>query len=178
MPYASILARDRHNFPALERDGTRNSEELDEFVDARETPGPPSPLIMRGGKTGAKVVGNSKTMEELQLENEGLRSYLDNVTKRLYEFEAGAQASSFALHQSIKASMRQSPGASQAGTGISIDKLEEQIREAKKEMERMGKENEKLKGVIARYRDKFEKLKEGARVRRQGGPKEEGELSI
>lgn len=175
MPYASILARDRHNFPALEREGTRNSEELDEFVDARETPGPPSPLIMRGGKTGAKVVGSNKTMEELQLENEGLRSYLDNVTRRLYEFEAGAQASSFALHQSIKASMRQSPAASQAGTGINVEKLEEQIREAKKEMERMGRENDKLKGVVGRYRERWEKLKEGARVRREGGSREEGD---
>lgn len=175
MPYASILARDRHNFPALEREGTRNSEELDEFVDARETPGPPSPLIMRGGKTGAKVAGSNKTMEELQLENEGLRSYLDNVTRRLYEFEAGAQASSFALHQSIKASMRQSPAASQAGTGINVEKLEEQIREAKKEIERMGRENDKLKGVVGRYRERWEKLKEGARVRREGGPREEGD---
>lgn len=175
MPYASILARDRHNFPALERDGTRNSEEMDEFVDARETPGPPSPLIMRSGKTVPMVAGGNKTMEELQLENTGLRSSLDNVTKRLYEFEMGAQASSFALHQSIKASMRQSPGASQAGTGIDTEKLEEQIREATKEMERMGRENEKLKGVVGRYRERWEKLKEGARVRREGGPREEGD---
>lgn len=103
MPYASILARDRHSFPGFERDGTRNSEDLDEFVDARETPGPPSPLMMRNGKAGAKVLGSNKTMEELQLENEGLRSNLDNVTRRLHEFEIGAQASSFALQQSIKA---------------------------------------------------------------------------
>lgn len=176
MPYASILARDRHSFPALERDGTRNSEEMDEFVDARETPGPPSPLTIRSGKPGAKAPGSNKTMEELQLENEGLRSYLDNVTKRLYEFEMGAQASSFAFHQSIKASMRQSPAASQAGTaGNGVEKLEEQVREARKEMERMGRENEKLKGVVGRYRERWEKLKEGARVRREGGPKEEGE---
>lgn len=174
MPYASILARDRHNFAALEREGTRNSEELDEFVDARETPGPPSPLIVRSGTTGTKVAGSNKTMEELQLENEGLRSYLDNVSRRLWEFEAGAQASSFALQQSIKA-MRQSPAASQASAGISVERLEEQVREAKSEMERMGKENEKLKGVVGRYRERWEKLKEGARVRREGGPKEEGE---
>ena len=169
MPYASILARDRHNFPAQERDGTRNSEDMD----ARETPGPPSPLMMRSGKMGAKVAANNKTMEELQLENEGLRSYLDNVTRRLHEFEVGAQASSLAFQQSIKASMRQSPAASQAG--INVESLEERIREAKIEMETMRTENEKLKGVIGRYRERWEKLKEGARVRREGGPKEEGE---
>ena len=179
MPYASILARDRHNFPGLERDGTRNSEDTDEFVDARETPGPPSPLMKRGGKVGAKAAGgviNNKTMEELQLENEGLRSYLDNVTRRLHEFEVGAQASSFALQQSIKASMRQqSPGASSAGGLLQVENLEEKIREARLEMEKMRAENEKLKGVIGRYRERWEKLKEGARVRREGGPKDEGE---
>ena len=174
MPYASILARDRYNFPALERDNTRNSEELDEFVDARETPGPPSPLMTRSGKTGAKASSGNKTMEELQLENEGLRKSLDTLSKRLWEFEAGAQASSVALQQSIRA-MRQSPGASQAGTGVNTEELEEQIREARMEMERMDKENEKLKGVVGRYRERWEKLKEGARVRREGGPKEEGE---
>ena len=174
MPYASILARDRHNFPAFERESTRNSEDMDEFVDARETPGPPSPLMTRSGKPpGAKAAGSNKTMEELQLENEGLRSYLDNVTRRLHEFEVGAQASSFAFQQSIKASMRQSPAASQAG--INVENLEERIREARMEMERMRTENEKLKGVIGRYRERWEKLKEGARVRREGGPKEEGE---
>ena len=173
MPYASILARDRYNFPGLERDGTRNSEDMDEFVDARETPGPPSPLMTRSGKPGAKVAGSNKTMEELQLENEGLRSYLDNVTRRLHEFEVGAQASSFAFQQSIKASMRQSPAESQAG--INVENLEERVREARMELERMRTENEKLKGVIGRYRERWEKLKEGARVRREGGPKEDGE---
>lgn len=175
MPYASILARDRHSFPAFEKEGTRTSDDLDEFVDARETPGPPSPLVMRGGKTGARVAGSNKTMEELQLENEGLRAYLDNVTERLYQFEMGAQASSFAFHQSIKASMKQSPAASQAGTGIKVEKLEEQVREARKEMERMERENEKLKDVLGRYRERWEVLKKGARVRREGGSRDEGE---
>lgn len=159
---------------------------MDEFVDARETPGPPSPLMARSGgkKAGAKAAPgnyNNKTMEELQLENEGLRSYLDNVTRRLHEFEVGAQASSFAFQQSIKASMsmRQpsssSPAASQAGGAggmvvvNNIESLEERIREAKAEAEGMRAENEKLKGVIGRYRERWEKLKEGARVRREGG---------
>lgn len=166
MPYASILARGGH-FPGWDRDGTRTSEDLDEFVDARETPGPPSPVMMRGGK---KVAGSNKTMEELQLENEGLRSLLDNVTRRLWEFEMGAQTSSIALHQSIRASLKQSPAASVTGGADAgrVEKLEEQIKEGKKEMDRMGKENDKLKGVVGRYRERWEKLKEGARVRREG----------
>ncbi|KAL2043816.1 hypothetical protein N7G274_003336 [Stereocaulon virgatum] len=176
MPYSHILARGGH-YPGLERDGTRTSEDLEEFVDARETPGPPSPQMMRGGR---KVPGSTKTMEELQLENESLRSILDHVSRRLTDFEMGAQASSTALHQSIRASMRQSPAASVAGGGDAESRvalLEEQIREGKRELERMGKENEKLKGVVGRYRERWEKLKEGARVRREGGTgREDGEL--
>ena len=166
LPYASILARGGR-FPGTERDGPRTSEEADEFVDARETPGPPSPNMTRGGK---KPGGSNKTMEELQLENEGLRSLLDNVTRRLFEFEMGAQSSSMALHQSIKASLRQSPAASVAGGADAekVEKLEEQMKQGKKELERMGRENEKLKGVVGRYRERWEKLKEGARVRREG----------
>ncbi|KAL2050479.1 hypothetical protein ABVK25_009313 [Lepraria finkii] len=167
MPYASILARGGH-FSGLERDGTGTSEDLEEFVDARETPGPPSPQMIRGGR---KVPGSNKTMEELQLENESLRSILDNLSRRLTDFEMGAQASSTALHQSIKASMRQSPEASVGGGGDADGKvalLEELISEGKKELERMRKENEKLKGVVGRYRERWEKLKEGARVRREG----------
>ncbi len=44
----------------------------------------------------------------------------------------------------------------------------------KKEIERMGRENEKLKGVVGRYRERWEKLKEGARTRRQPGTGEGG----
>ncbi len=166
MPYASILARGGH-FPSFDRDGTRTSEDLDEFVDARETPGPPSPQMTRSGK---RVAGNTKTMEELHLENEGLRALLDNVSRRLFEFEMGAQTSSIALHQSIRASMKQSPAASVTGGDAEgrLAVMEEKVKEGKKELERMGKENEKLKGVVGRYRERWEKLKEGARVRREG----------
>ena len=145
---------------------------MDEFVDARETPGPPSPLMMRSAKKAP--ANNNKTMEELQLENEGLRSYLDNVTRRLHEFEVGAQASSFAFQQSIKASMRQSPAASQAG-GINVENLEERVREARVELERLWVYKDMLKGGFGSFWDWWEKLKEGARVRREGTPKEEVE---
>lgn len=175
MPYASILARGGH-FPGIERDGTRNNDDLEEFVDARETPGPPSPLMTRGGRKS--IAGSGKTMEELQLENAELRDTLNRVSNRLWQFEVGAQTSSAALHQSIRASMRQSPAASAVGVpeGERLEKMEEQIREGKKEMERMGKENEKLKGVVARYRERWEKLKEGARVRREGTGGKEDEI--
>lgn len=192
MQYASILARHQnqqqsHNnkqqglnhHRTVSRESTGLSEDLDEFVDARETLGPPSPL-------DARRSGGGKSMEELQLENESLRAVLDEMSRRLWQFEMGAQMGSVALQQSIRASLNRtntaiaSPSASQAGGALAgpgdakglevkVVGLEEEVGKAKKELERMGRENEKLKGVVGRYRERWEKLKEGARTRRGGG---------
>ena len=114
-------------------------------------------------------------MEELHYENENLRDVLDKTTRRLWEFEMGAQVSSTALHQSIRASLKQSPatsvvaGVNNGDIESRLAKLEEEVKEGKKEVERLGKENEKLRGVVGRYRERWEKLKEGARSRREGG---------
>lgn len=59
--------------------------------------------------------------------------------------------------------------------------LEEALERAQKDLERFGRENEKLKTVVLRYRERWEKLKEGARVRRERedkvGKAEEGKES-
>lgn len=163
--YADILAR-VHQGSTRQNSADNNDDQLDdEFVDARETPQPASPALNRRPQPG------TKTMEELTLENEALRALADHLSKRLVEFEMGAQTSSLALQRSIRA--MQSPVASDAGGGTRdadgrIAMLEEQIRAAEREVARMGKENEKLKGVVGRYRERWEKLKEGARVRREG----------
>lgn len=171
--YAEILAR-------VQRDATRHSnkntkgynpsnsdEQLDEeFVDARETPQPASPVLSRRPKPG------TKTMEELQLENEALRALADNVCRRLLEFEMGAQTSSLALQRSIRA-MQGSSGTGHAGATDNdansgkITELEGQLAKLKREAERMEKENEKLKNVVVRYRERWEKIKEGAKARRE-----------
>lgn len=116
-------------------------------------------------------------MEELQLENECLRSVVDNISRRLVEFEMGAQTSSLALQRSIRAMQApvsvasagggETPSGGGDGNDGRVSALEEQLAEVKKEAERMGKENEKLRGVVGRYRERWEKLKEGARVRRE-----------
>lgn len=177
MPYASILARHQqhpggHHTRSLSRDLTALSEDIDEFVDARETPGPESPVRSRTKRGGP----NQKSMEELQLENESLRGVLDEMSRRLWQFEMGAQMGSVALHQSIRASLNRGPSDGSGSPAASKDGataldgrllgLEEEMRRQKKEMERMGRENEKLKGVVGRYRERWEKLKEGARTRR------------
>lgn len=186
--YADILARaqqegTRHTNSNTNPDAntTNNDDQLeDEFVDARETPQPASPVVNRRPKPG------TKTMEELQLENDALRTLADHVSRRLLEFEMGAQTSSLALQRSIRAMQGPTPSASTYPNDISASggstgassktkehgaravALDEQVAELKRETERMGRENEKLRGVVGRYRERWEKLKEGARVRREG----------
>lgn len=137
--YAGILSR-------AERARLENDGQAEEFVDARESPG--SPNLNR----------NAKTMEELQLENQALRALSDQLSKRLHMWEVNAQSTSMALQQSLRA----------LGGDEKVKDFEEQIKLGRNEMEKMAKENEKLKGVVARYRDKWEKLKQGARDRRDG----------
>lgn len=171
--YAEILARaqqdaTRHSNKNTKGYNPSNSDEQldDEFVDARETPQPASPVSSRRPKPG------TKTMEELQLENEALRALADKVCRRLFEFEMGAQTSSLALQRSIRA-MQGSSGTGHAGptdndvNSGKIAELEGQLAKVKREAERMDKENEKLKNVVVRYRERWEKIKEGAKARRE-----------
>jgi hypothetical protein len=93
-------------------DGLRGSSH-EEFVDARESP--PSPTTPRRprSKTSSGLAAsttlragtarNNKTMEELQLENETLRSLIDKQAKRLSMWETTSQSSYNALAQSFRA---------------------------------------------------------------------------
>lgn len=150
-------------------------EDAEEFVDARENPGPPSPRSMRGSlrekpRKDVKSAGG-KTMEELELENTTLRQLLDSQSRRLQMWEASAQAQSLAFSQSLR-SARGHAAAEPADEGGRVGELEELLRAERAERDRlehrnekMERENEKLLGVIGRYREKWEVLKEGARRR-------------
>ncbi|QDS74800.1 hypothetical protein FKW77_002186 [Venturia effusa] len=100
-------------------------EEADEFVDARESLGPPSPRSFRNsrkgmspstsrdgnrkiGKESQPSSGGMKTMEELELENATMRNLLDTQSKRLQMWELSSQSQSMALQQSMRA-VRQRP---------------------------------------------------------------------
>lgn len=99
-----------------------NSADADEFVDARESFGPPSPRSTRnsanlkksaagGGKKaslsrqgsaagaggGGVQFGSKKTPEELELENATLRQTLNEHSKRLQMWEAQSQSQTAAL---------------------------------------------------------------------------------
>lgn len=183
--YAGILSR-------AEKDTRRGSvDEGDEdFVDARENP--PSPELRQtlSGSRARLARGGSekstKTMEELRLENEALKQLSDQLSKRLHMWEVNAQSSSMALQQSLKAMHHQqntsSPTASAMPPPMAhptndvpstvdnhekrIKELEELIQRSEKERDKVVRENEKLKSVLGRYRDRWEKLKEGAKTRR------------
>ncbi|KAL4925406.1 uncharacterized protein BDV17DRAFT_272187 [Aspergillus undulatus] len=185
--YAGILTR-------AEKEARRNSvdEAEDDFVDARETPS--SPEMLQTGKGKANRGNNkltslqpAKTMEELQMENQALKHLSDTLSKRLHMWEVNAQSSSMALRQSLKAMQQnvpspehglQSGSAIPSPTGIitpaaantehdqRIKELEEIIRCSEKEREQAERENEKLHNALGRYRDRWEKLKEGAKNRR------------
>ncbi|KAL8636870.1 MAG: hypothetical protein Q9228_005788, partial [Teloschistes exilis] len=160
LAYADILARQHHerrqhdhravkpNGEAADDDDFEGDEEL--FVDARETPGPPSPEMTRrrGGKQkggAAAAAAGTRTMEELQLENETMKTLLDQTSRRLLEFEMSAQSSSVALQRSIRQlSSNANKGASSdsaAGDGEREKERErEREREAEERMRRMEEE--------------------------------------
>ncbi|KAF2277745.1 uncharacterized protein EI97DRAFT_500002 [Westerdykella ornata] len=145
LPYSKIVrdahhaAQDTHLDSISEGDGAGGASGAgggllrgsshEEFVDARESIGPPSPTSWRrppsskgtgGGAAGAVGAtttmtgvttaaniragrGNGlKTMEELQLENETLRGLIDKQAKRLQMWETTSQNSYNALAQSLR----------------------------------------------------------------------------
>ncbi|KAI4246911.1 MAG: hypothetical protein L6R42_009761, partial [Xanthoria sp. 1 TBL-2021] len=184
LAYADILARQhrerRRDHDAQTRRSGDNSDDGDFdgdeelFVDARETPGPPSPeMNRRRGKGKAADIG-TKTMEELQLENEAMKALLDQTSRRLLEFEMSAQTSSVALARSIRQlNIHNQENSAGGGNGNGSKEAEEKMRAMEeqmlarvKEMAKVERENEKLKGVVGRYRERFETIKAGARARR------------
>jgi chromosome segregation ATPase len=151
--------------------------EEDDFVDARETPLPPSPSFSRKSsirKPSGRELENK--VEELDMENKSLKDCIDKLSKRLHAFEMSAQQSSMALQESMRLMRPMSPLREQISSRGGDEalkrrvlELEEHVALGGKEIERLGKENEKLKTVVARYRERWEKLKEGAKTRREGG---------
>ncbi|KAL6704209.1 hypothetical protein ACN47E_008466 [Coniothyrium glycines] len=123
--YASVL-RDpnapnppshTHLNPIEEGSGSLKGSSHEEFVDARETVGPPSPTkARRPHSRGTSSTGVTthrsipagrgaglKTMEELALENDTLKSVIDKQAKRIQMWELNSQNSFNALAQSFRA---------------------------------------------------------------------------
>jgi uncharacterized coiled-coil protein SlyX len=149
--------------------------EDDDFVDARETPMPQSPNFPRKAshtRQSSKQLENR--IEELNVENQSLKDIVDKLSKRLSAFEMSAQDNGLKLQQSMRMirtaspGRNLSPGPADEALKRRISELEERESLKDKEIERLGRDNEKQKHYLARYRDRWEKLKEGAKTRREG----------
>jgi predicted RNase H-like nuclease (RuvC/YqgF family) len=156
--------------------------EEDDFVDARETPMPLSPGLPKKGSKRTSGRNMETKVEELDMENKSLKDCIDKLSKRLHAFEMGAQRSSMALQESMRLYRSASPardsapGQSPSGGDEALKRrvleLEEHVSLGGKEIDRLAKENDKLKAVVTRYRERWEKLKEGAKTRREGSVKD------
>lgn len=131
--YASILqnnkdAQNQHMNSIEEGSGSMKGSSHEEFVDAREDVGPPSPTKARHARTrsGSGVTpqrsipagrgSGLKTMEELALENETLKNLVDKQAKRIQMWELNSQNSFNALAQSFRARGPGSRGPSDPST--------------------------------------------------------------
>lgn len=202
--YAQILSREQEAAAAVaakhhRRNFSANSEnDLEDFVDARETPGSPelqrtmsaAPRRKENANAAKPSASGQKTTEELQIENMTLKDLLDRTSNRLQMWEVNAQSSSAALQQSLRSvhgprSLSPAGRVPQPATNVDattsddhaatatpdhmrIKELEETVQKREAEMKKTARENEKLKEVVGRYRDKWEKLKEAAKSRREG----------
>lgn len=193
------MAASLHRSPS--DDINEDNEDEDDFVDARESQaggGPPSPSGLRkrlgGGGGGGNKSRSEKELrnviEELQLENASLKDVLDKVSKRLHAFELNSQSSHLALAQSLRlqhpgSPMSASGMAGQAPGAASEDvlkrrnrELEEQLAEMVRRMEGLEKDHLKSQLTIEKYRERWEKLKAGAKARREAqGHATDGETS-
>lgn len=189
---ASTLRHTRHLSNVSE-------DNVEDFVDAKETLPPAAPrnqdntdskphapsrlrnTIPASTSSSSQQKNPSamtaKSLEELTVTNAALRKLTDTLSKRLQVFEASAQSSSAALAHSIRSiSARSNPDNSQGKTEDRDDKaaariaeLEDILRKSDRELARRERENAKLRETVGRYREKWEKLKEGARARRGDG---------
>ncbi|EKD16786.1 uncharacterized protein L3040_006287 [Drepanopeziza brunnea f. sp. 'multigermtubi'] len=181
IPYAAIVSYERKEKRRMAASIHSENADLfadpnddDDFVDARETPMPASPSASRRSfarKLSSREVEHK--VEELDTENKSLKDCIDKLSKRLHAFEMSAQQNSMALQESIRLTQNMSPARELPGRGDEglkrrMLELEEHVSFGRREIERLGRENEKLKSVLVRYRERWETLKEGAKTRRDG----------
>jgi predicted RNase H-like nuclease (RuvC/YqgF family) len=118
-------------------------------------------------------------VEELHIENKSLKDIIDKVSKRLQSFEISTGVEP-ALQESMRLMRPNSPASLPVGVGApnvssvasfgqeqrralmaKVKTLEDSVNARDREVERVARENEKLKGIIESYCDKWEKLREG-----------------
>ena len=189
--YADIISRAEREESRLlrhhrQRSNLSNISE-DDFADAKSTILPQSPALGTGKRNGLetderKVDG--KTMEELALENETLRHLSDTLSRRLHVFEMSSQTATNALAQSIRSmgSPHLTPEHSRSktkSTGLfavsgdnegmtrRVQELEDILKKSDAKLRKKDEEAAKLRDTLAKYREKWDSLKAGAKARRE-----------
>lgn len=153
----------------------------EDFVDARETPMPLTASTQRETSKELSSREKDNKIEELTMENASLKTAIDKLSKRLHAFEISAQYNSMALAESMRMMRDFSPARKEIDKGTEseiyrddqslrqrVRDLEESLRVRHRENDHLKKDNEKLMGIVTRYRERWEKLKEGAKSRREG----------
>lgn len=188
--YASILNHESKEKRRLAASIHHEASDLgiddeDDFVDARESQ-PPLPSISPSLR---KRIGKSKNerelqnvIEELHLENTSLKEMLDKLSKRLHAFELNSQSSHLALAQSLRLQRPGSPMSSSGGGGGGSgeealrkrnQELEDQLQAVMKQMMALEKDHDRLQQTVEKYRDRWEKLKAGAKARRDAAQQDQ-----
>ena len=142
----------------------------DDFADASKTQAGLSPALQQriGRGQGEKELRNA--IEELYLENQNLKEMLDKVTRRLHAFEASAQTSSMALAESMRLMRPSSPASNVAQSDAESGRRKEterQLHDATRRIEELERDNTRKEKALGKYREKWEKLKAGAKARRE-----------
>ncbi|TKA82636.1 hypothetical protein B0A55_00750 [Friedmanniomyces simplex] len=167
----------------------RNLEDdEDDFVDAREGPGPASPRQSTPGSQAGGVrtsFGKARTQEELELENGTLKVTLEQLASRLANFEAHAQdASMMALTQSmvsLRAPARApSPAPAPAPKTIPaaggdthgapehrLRQLEEQVARDAEEKRKLQTQAERQAKELKKWDARYERLMQSALAKQQ-----------
>ncbi|OTB05496.1 hypothetical protein M426DRAFT_319760 [Hypoxylon sp. CI-4A] len=201
--YASILTFADKEKRRMEAQGVPADPDEEDFVDARESQVPRSPALQRFAGRGQSNRDLVNLVEELHLENKGLKDMLDKVSKRLHAFESNSQNQGMRLAESMRfmrpssplapagggkapalaavASSSSSAAAAAAAATVSDEvlakrnqELEEQIKLMSKRMEHMEDSYNKAKTNLIRYREKWDQLKAGAKARRAGASSSAG----
>ncbi|KLU82540.1 hypothetical protein MAPG_01612 [Magnaporthiopsis poae ATCC 64411] len=151
----------------------------DDFADARELHASMSPGVKRrvGRNQSSKDLQNA--VEELYLENKGLKEMLDKLSKRLHAFEANAQNTHMALQSSMRLMRPGSPlsssgsgGRKEAADDALVRKrnkeLEDELAMVMKSLDALEQDNVRLRKINGQYRDRWEELKTKAKAKRAG----------
>lgn len=153
-------------------------EDEDDFVDARELPGPPSPRHSRSAQQHQQQqqkrgsFGKPRTSEELELENTTLKHTLEQLAARLANFEAHAQDASMAALTQSMASLRPAPDPATLERLRQLEMTVDKGVEERQQLEAVNSEQEKaLRKWHAKYAKLRESTKERQRVKSEKGEK-------